>query len=370
MIYLITGKPGSYKTCRAVSQILQFKKEGRVVYAHGIRDLDYDRLGVKRFPDDDPSKWTELLAERPVFVIDECYSTFPNRNPGKAVPPHVELLATHRHHGVDFVLLAQQTVQLDPFVKGLIEEHIHMKPSKWMKGKATIKRWSEFQANTKGASSDSTEWLAPKENFTYYTSTVSDTAKKRFPTWVKYLAAGIAFVLVVSYGLKWRVQQKIEDAKAEHAAATGDGPGARSVAAGRPGRLAYATPKDYAIALAPRLHDEPGSAPLYDSFEPKQRPRLFCMASGVRLDKCTCYTQQATRWQMDHAACVVMAREGGRFDPYLDPPVTAPVIPPLPAPAPAPQPVAASTTGGQTAQMAVYGGIGYGPSAGGADAPR
>lgn len=374
MIYLFTGAPGSYKTCRAISEILRFKKEGRVIYAHGIRDLDYERLGLKRFPDEDPSRWMELVGERPVFVLDECYTHFPNRNPGKAVPPHVEALATHRHHGVDFIMLAQQSVQLDPFIRGLIEEHIHMMKSRMVKGKATMKRWSEFQANTKGHCADSQVWVAPKENFTYYTSTVADTAKTRVPMWLKYLAAGIAFVALVSYGLKWRVESKIDERRAEHAAANGIGPDGRSVAASRSGRITYATPEAYGEAHAPRFANDPGSAPIYDQIEVKQRPRLACMASGSNHEKCTCLTQQGTKWPMQLAQCVDIAINGPPFNPYLDPPAPAaaptPPIQPTPAPAPAiPAPIATGTA--QTAQQAAYGAIGYGPHAGGgAGAPR
>ncbi|MFP7020184.1 zonular occludens toxin domain-containing protein, partial [Xanthomonas hortorum pv. gardneri] len=37
-LYLVTGQPGHGKTAYAIDKAFAFKKEGREIYAHGIKD--------------------------------------------------------------------------------------------------------------------------------------------------------------------------------------------------------------------------------------------------------------------------------------------------------------------------------------------
>ena len=86
-IELITGQPGHGKTALAIVKGKEFSDAGREVYANGIKNLNYEALGWKCI--DDPKEW-ESLPDGSVLILDECYNTFPNRNPGSKVPAHVD----------------------------------------------------------------------------------------------------------------------------------------------------------------------------------------------------------------------------------------------------------------------------------------
>lgn len=314
MIKLLTGQPGHGKTALALHLAMKLRDEGRLIYAHGIPSLDYDKIGFKRL--DDPTKWQDL-PDGSVVVIDECYSTFPSRAPGKAVPDHVEKMATHRHRGFDFLLIAQQGLQLDSFLRGLVEEHIHVR-RKWGTKATKLKRWSQYQNNVQGHCADVDDWIRPKHVFDYYTSTVMDTSKVHIPKWVRMLAIGLVVLVGLVWLLKHRWEEKIDTLQSQaHGAAAVDG-GGTTTAAGV--RVSYATAKDYASALLPRIEKLPQSAPLYDGRPVQQVPQVVCMASGLDgSESCTCLTQQGTKWNMSQSACRDLARNGPPFDPFRQP---------------------------------------------------
>ncbi|MGH8040320.1 MAG: zonular occludens toxin domain-containing protein, partial [Stenotrophomonas sp.] len=95
-LYLVTGQPGHGKTAYALDKAFQFQKAGRAIYAHGVKDLDYQKAGWTYL--EDPRQWDQL-PDGSVILLDECYTVFPNRNPGAAVPPFIQAMATHRHRG-------------------------------------------------------------------------------------------------------------------------------------------------------------------------------------------------------------------------------------------------------------------------------
>ncbi len=37
-LYLVTGQPGHGKTAYALDKAFKFQKEGRAIYAHGVKD--------------------------------------------------------------------------------------------------------------------------------------------------------------------------------------------------------------------------------------------------------------------------------------------------------------------------------------------
>jgi hypothetical protein len=69
---------------------------------------------------------------------------------------------------------------------------------------------------------------------------------------------------------------------------------------------------------APGLH---GSQPVFDGREAQAEPRTFCVMSGGEHgdERCTCYTEQATRlFDVRDDVCRHTARWGG-YDPFLAP---------------------------------------------------
>ena len=313
MILLLTGQPGHGKTAYAMHRALKLVAEGRLVFAHGIKDLNYETTGFKRL--DDPLQW-EDLPDGSVVLLDECYSTFPSRAPGKAVPPHVDAMARHRHRGFDFILICQQGLQLDSFLRGLVEEHIHVRRKFGTKA-TKLKRWTHYQNNVNGVCADTDDWIRPSHVFQHYTSTVMDTSKMHIPRWIRLLAVSLLVVFGCLYAFTERYKAKLQPTDATDAAAFVDGRGTRT-AAGVVARPANAD--EYLALRRPRVESVPASAPLYDGRSVKQYPRAYCIASGRDgRDRCSCFTQQATRVEMHPDACRVLARHGGEFDPYAEP---------------------------------------------------
>ncbi len=212
-LYLVTGQPGHGKTAYALDKAFTFKKEGRKIYASGVKDLDYEKAGFTYL--DDPTKWQDL-PDGAVILLDECYTVFPNRNPGAKVPDHVEAMARHRHRGFDFILIAQQGLQLDPFLRGLYEEHVHVRQTSVMRSKTKLKRWNQYQSNVQGACNDIVDWVRPKYVFDYYTSTTLVTTKRTVPMWIRYVVGGLVVLAVILFGIRWYFASKIAGYQAEH----------------------------------------------------------------------------------------------------------------------------------------------------------
>jgi hypothetical protein len=328
-IYLVTGQPGHGKTAYALDKAFQWQKEGRSIYAHGVKDLDYGKAGWIYL--DDPRTW-EALPDGSVILLDECYTVLPNRNPGAKVPEHIEAMARHRHRGFDFILIAQQGLQLDPFLRGLYEEHVHVRQTSVMRSKTKLRRWNQYQSNVQGACDDVVDWVRPKYVFDYYTSTTLVTTRRTMPMWMRYLIGAVIGLGVVLLLLRWHFQSKIEGFKAEQAvsishlgtAAGMTGPGGTTGAGGPATSRTYANATEYAKAHLARFGTMPWTAPIYDGAAPVGQPELYCMSSlegddaqGKHKDaSCSCFTEQGTKYDLAQPECRTVARNGTPYNPY------------------------------------------------------
>lgn len=316
---LVTGQPGHGKTAWAIDYAFQLKKEGREVYAAGIKDFDYERAGFKFLSE--PELWQDL-PDGSVILLDECYTVFPNRNPGSKVPEHVEAMARHRHRGFDFILVAQQGLQLDPFLRGLYEQHIHVRQTSVLRSKTKLKRWNQYQSNVNGPCNDIVDWMRPAYVFDYYTSTTKITTKRHLPMWLRWLLFGIIFLVVVLLAIKWYFLGRIEQQSSATSAAVAAG-----AAGGRrvdPDAPKWETAVEYATAHLPRFASMPWTAPIYDQRPVVADPQLYCMsshagldASGMRSDEsCSCRTEQGTRYDISDGECRRIASDGMPYNPY------------------------------------------------------
>ena len=352
-LYLVTGQPGHGKTAYALDKAFEFKKQGREVYAHGIKDFDFAKAGMHFL--EDPTKWQDL-PDGSVILLDECYTVFPNRNPGAKVPDHVEAMARHRHRGFDFILIAQQGLQLDPFLRGLYEEHCHVRQTSIIKSKTKLKRWNQYQGNVQGACNDVLDWVRPKYVFDYYTSTTLVTTKRRLPMWLVWLGCGVLALILLLLGLKWNFDRRIEGFEAEKAAAgysllnASTAPGGTTGAGGASPPRTYATPTDYAKAHLPRFASMPETAPIFDERAPVSQPALYCMSSmpvpgDDREASCTCITEQGTKYDISQPECRTLARFGPVYNPYKAPKAEMATAAPMAAPAASASSAAAGVPG-------------------------
>lgn len=346
-LYLVTGQPGHGKTAYALDKAFKLQKEGRAIYAHGVKDLDYQKAGFTYV--EDPTKWQEL-PDGSVVLLDECYTVFPNRNPGAKVPDHVEAMARHRHRGFDFILIAQQGLQLDPFLRGLYEEHVHVRQTSVFKAKTKLKRWTAYQNNVNAVCGDVEDWVRPKYVFDYYTSTTKITTTRRVPMWARYIIALLVILLTVGWYLKYRLQERVAESQALISAkqggtvTAGDGTATGGRGADPATGPTWLTPVDYAKSHLPRFGVMPWTAEIFDARPAVSQPELYCMSSMPSPEEpgepsCTCLTEQGTRYTLSQPECRTVARHGTPYNPYKQPqvaqaalgaPIATPVLPAIP----------------------------------------
>lgn len=335
MIYWFTGQPGHGKTLHAIDKLLEFKEQGRVVYACNVRQFDYEKTGVLPMTPEDFRNWMNFLPDGAVALVDEAYEhgMLPKRPPGSKVPEHVEQLAKHRHRGLDFIFVSQSPdKQCDQFVHDLIERHIHVR-RKFGTNWVQLREFDRFEANAERALpivTRNVHLLKGKRSVGTYKSTELDTTERRIPWYYYLFAIGIpAAVLLFWYvfgSLGERLSGGALPAPASAYAAHGNGASEPHGAAATGGVARASTPEEYVASFVPRVASQPWSAPVYDgklsvSNEP---PRLFCMLAGpgpVEGDdyrensSCTCLTEQGTRYWLDLQTCATIARHG-QYEPF------------------------------------------------------
>jgi hypothetical protein len=323
---LITGVPGDGKSLLAITKGLEFVKQGRTVYAAGFKELNYEATGFKPLPTPfesfDPANTDELgrvmpdwmLLEGSVIMYDECYDVMPTRAAGK-VPVHIEALARHRHYNIDLIFVSQKHNQIDSFVKGLIKVHIHVK-RRFGLNAAWLKTWDEFQENTKSESClVKPIWRYPKKNYALYKSATAHSIKKSFP-WYFYALPIMMCVVGVSVWYSIHRFKQTMGVSAQDAPAAGAEKHIDQRAGDNTSAEDVLRHKDYAAWLRPRIAGQPVTAPAYDQLTVQGVPQLYCIA--VDDGRCSCLTEQGTRYVVQPKLCRVMAVDGV-YNPFLPP---------------------------------------------------
>lgn len=302
MITLITGLPGNGKTLYALAMVKDLAaKEDRPVFYSGIADIKLPWI------EHDATRWMEL-APRSIMVIDEVQRVMRPRMHGTTVPDFVAALETHRHKGLDLVLITQHPSLVDANVRRLVGRHLHV-VRKFGTQFATIHEWGSVKDNCDKNRSDSIrhEWRYPKEAFGWYKSAEAHTVKRRIPFKVWALLA----VPVVVIGGFWVGLTSYGSSKPKPANTSSSGVVATAPAAGQPARL---TPAQYVDQFQPRVAGLAYTAPAYDEVtKPVRAPYpAACVRSEAR---CGCYSQQGTRLDVPKAMCEAIVG-GGFFIPW------------------------------------------------------
>ncbi len=333
MIYWFTGQPGHGKTLHAIEKLLEFKDQGRPVYACNIRQFDYAKTGVHEMTPEQFKDWMNFLPDGAVALVDEAYEhgMLPKRPAGSKVPEHVEQLAKHRHRGLDFIFVSQSPdKQCDQFMQDLIERHIHVR-RRFGTAFVHLREFDRYEAQAEKATPlVIRRRKLPKRPMGTYESTVIDTTERKIPWYIIALPVvallGI-FLMYYTFGSMGKRLGSSTDAPQVNARAVAPPrDGAHATAGGGASAPAAMTPAEYARRFVPRIASEPWSAPAYDGLTmPTEAPRLFCMSSmgGVNAQgkhaepSCTCLTEQGTSYELDQPTCRFVARRG-QYEPYRD----------------------------------------------------
>lgn len=217
MITIITGTPGAGKTLYAISKLIQpligstvagrdadgneisverkiYTNINGALFDHELIDGG-DNLGLR-----DWHKWAKPGS---VIVFDEFQKAWPPRPNGSKVPDDIQALDTHRHMGVDFVLITQNPMNVDRHVHGLCGRHLHVRRMGNM-GLTIVYEWDHCsrslmysKAITKSA------WKYDKSVFKLYKSAELHTKQPRkIPSlvWLILIALGaISYLAPTAY---------------------------------------------------------------------------------------------------------------------------------------------------------------------------
>ena len=226
-ITLVTGVPGSGKTLYTIDKLLRplvgavsekkhdngtVEKIPRIIYSNinGLL-LDHelidggDNLGLR-----DWHKWAKPGS---VIVFDEFQKFWPPRPNGAKIPDDLQALDTHRHMGVDFILVTQNCMNVDRHIIGLVDRHLHIRRVANMP-MAVVYEWDHAsKALLYKNSMTKSPWRYDKSVFKLYKSAELHTKQKRkMPGLVWFILAGLGGLAYAAPTLKARLEERVHGA--------------------------------------------------------------------------------------------------------------------------------------------------------------
>lgn len=327
MITLITGAPGAGKTAALVAMLTE-TDPARLIYVSGVPDLTLPGRTVH--PLDDPQTWPDAVPDGALVVIDEVQRVWRPRPAGQAIPRDIAELETHRHRGLDFIVITQNPGLLHKNVRALTGRHVHLRDVGFL-GRWWYE-WPEVCENCLTGwktAAIKKRYRLPKRVFALYRSaSMHIKGERSFPA---AAAVGI-LALVAAIGASWYAFQSVRGRMSETMTPASIAPSSQPQASGpqqataaSPATTApapYAPPEaekrliDDRVDWAPRVSTRPESAPAYDLIrQVRAMPVVvggYCSSRG-----CRCYTQQATDAGLSSESCRRWV-ESPPFDAYTE----------------------------------------------------
>lgn len=217
MITVLTGTPGAGKTLYAISELLfplydfaegkwkpipKREEDGsetmveRHVYTN-INGLLVDHELVQADGDEGLHNWHKWAKPGSLIVVDEFQKIWPPRANGSKVPDDVQAFDTHRHMGVDFILITQNAMNVDRHLHGLTGRHLHVRRMANM-ALAIVYEWDHCSKSLLYSKSITKHpWRYKKKAFKFYKSSELHTKQKR------RLPGAVWFILVALVGLAY-----------------------------------------------------------------------------------------------------------------------------------------------------------------------
>lgn len=337
MLYLYTGVPGAGKTLYAVSNLVKRKDfKDRPVFVDGIKDLDHEKINYFDIPDGESIQtWPKWAPPGAIIVVDECQRIFRPRPSGSKVPDYVAELETHRHRGLDFILITQHPRLIDINLRSLIEHHTHL--SKTNLGIRRKLEWTTGGAKDPESRTNIKEALVSvyKLDKSVYGLYKSAEVHTKIRTGKSKLLIMFPIVLcLIGYGI-WSFSEfwgrfqgevpstdkKIEALSSEERTpitteqtqlATDSGRYETKTVQSEPTK-AYISEDDY----KPRIEERPETAPMYDGMNKSVKAMPWPVACIKSDNGCNCYTDQGTKIkEIRKKTCVQYVNDGLPFNPY------------------------------------------------------
>ncbi len=337
MLYLITGVPGSGKTLKMISDLMNRKDlKNRPLYLDGIPNVKEEVIPNLPIPDGESMQtWHKWAPTGSILVIDECQRVFRPRPSGSKVPDYVAELETHRHKGIDIFLLTQHPRLIDINVRSLIGHHCHI--SKTNLGVRRMFEWESCGDPTSRASVASavkSVYTLDKKAFGVYKSAEEHTKIRTKLSRVVYIAPVVLAVIIAaswyvysSWNSYTKNAEKAPEIAAKAASPAGSvadaaTPASATIPAGQyppPAKEAAETPPKPHISeddYKPAIDGQPWTAPIYNGQNKAVQTMPFPVACVQSENRCTCYTEQATPIKgMKKSQCLDYV-ENGIYNPY------------------------------------------------------
>ena len=332
MITLITGTPGAGKTLYTISKLLlglvgttvkqevdgETREYPRTIYTN-IRGLMIDHEFIDGSNTGGLRNWHEWAKPGAIIVFDEIQKVWTPRANGSAVPPDIQALETHRHMGVDFILITQGLMLTERNLAMLCNRHLHVRRVGNMPF-AIVYEWDHASRTLMYAKSVSkSPWRYDKKVFKLYKSSDLHTKQKRsIPGLVWFVLAGIVAMVIMGPTVMQRMNARMNPTQAAEQAKkdqpSGTTPATGSAVASGPVQEKFI---DDRIAWVPRISSRPESAPAYD--ELRKVAVMPVVAGAICNSKgCRCVTQQGTSAGLSDAECRTWL-DNPPFDAYSAP---------------------------------------------------
>lgn len=295
MITIITGVPGSGKTLYAITKLVKpmvgtmvpqdvdgvTTLHPRTIYTN-INGLTLDHELIDGGDNQGLRDWHTWAKPGSVIVFDEVQKIWKPRANGSVVPDDIGALETHRHMGVDFILLTQGPMLIDRNLHVLCGRHLHVRRIANMAA-AIVYEWDLFSRTLNFKNSiDRKPWKFDKGVYKLYHSATLHTKQKRsLPGVMWFLLLGAALLAYVGPDAYRGLTGKPTSAAQAHAATKPK----TTTQQPAPGQTPTA-PKPEILAAA--------------AVPPK--PKLLgCIAMANR---CSCFDEGGDLVQMELQACV------------------------------------------------------------------
>jgi len=322
-ITLITGGPGLGKSALAVKMLITEYK-GRPIFSN-IRGLvlshsplpNIDQWTIENHNDQGTLDYSFTFPPGAIVVIDECQDFFRPRTTGSKVPPYVTAFETHRHKGIDFILITQGSRLIDSNIRALVKggRHIFLRSSYLGRYRHERTDVIDEESKTDRQLATTSKYRLPTDVYHLYKSSELHTKppKAKLPKQVYIIGIIIVILAYTGFHMKQRFytlthkNEVIEEQAGRHS------PPASGAT------LVSVVPLKIQDSLKPTDKENILSAPIYAHVIPTVVPPQIngCIAS---VKKCRCYTQQITVVDIPKAQCLKRVN-GEYYDPYRPNPI-------------------------------------------------
>ncbi|MFT4241440.1 MAG: zonular occludens toxin domain-containing protein [Acidovorax sp.] len=327
MITIITGTPGAGKTLYTVEKLLlpvigttiEYENDvgekivaPRTVYTN-IPGLCVDHELINGGDNQGLQDWYKWAKPGALIVFDEVQRFWKPRANGSRVPPDIEALETHRHMGVDFILVTQNVALVERNIHSLAGRHLHVRRVGNFK-MAMVYEWDHVSRNLLYSNAmRKVPWRYDRKVFKLYKSAEVHTKQPRsMPAVLWFLLAGFLALSYLGPSVYARLSER----------AAGGKPAAEA-------RVKADTKAKPVMDSAPRAPAAVASAPLSAASSSVGSAPVFagCVASKNR---CSCFDSAGNALDRDVNACRAMTSRpaavlaGGTFP---EPPAPALVEP-------------------------------------------